>query len=173
MYYNESTGSYCNDFMEHIIDTGFRTDVPYKIDKQKYDEILRKYNNGSRFKDSDVVTFSMDYSFHHFDKGEDGETPYLYSFFAWPENPSDGSGDFYDCILFEDYKYDNKQKEAYENFVRELMTSVIGVDIPTAIIEKEKLEVELKNKLNEIIEFETIIKLAEIKNGERTKDKVE
>ena len=42
MYYNPGTGSYCNDFMEHIADTKFRTNVPYKIDKQKYDEILRK-----------------------------------------------------------------------------------------------------------------------------------
>ena len=173
MYYNPGTGNYCNDFMEHIIDTEFRTDVPYKIDKEKYNEILLKYNECSRFKDSDVVTFSMDYSFHHCGEGEDGETPYLYGFFVWPENPSDESGDFYDCILFEDYKYDNKQKEAYENFVRELMTSVIGVDIPTATREKEKLADEFKKKHNDLIEFETIIKLAEIKNGERTKDKVE
>lgn len=173
MYYNPGTGSYCNDFMEHIANTELRTNVPYKIDKAMYDNILKKYNENSRFKTTDVVTFSMDYSFHHFDKGEDGETPYLYSFFAWPENPSDGSGDFYDCILFEDYKYDNKQKEAYENFVRELMTSVIGVDIPTAMKEKEKLDAELKKKHNDFIEFETIIKLAEIKNGERAKDKVE
>jgi len=172
MYYNESTGSYCNDFMEHIADTELRTDVPYKIDKQKYDEILLKYKNGSRFKTTDVVTFSMDYTFHDSSEGEDGETPYLYGFFVWPENPSDGSGDFYDCILFEELNFSN-HKEAYENFVRELMTSVIGVDIPTATKEKEKLAAELKKKLDDFSEFEAIIKLAEIKNGERTKDKVE
>lgn len=160
MYYNESTGSYCNDFMEHIANTELRTNVPYKIDKQKYDEILRKYNNGSRFKNSDVVTFSMDYTFHHSSKGEDGETPYLYGFFAWPENTPDGSDDFYDCILFEDYKYDNKHREAYENFVRDLMTSVIGVDIPTAMAEKQELSAELKKKMHELAEFETVIKLA-------------
>jgi hypothetical protein len=172
MYYNPGTGSYCNDFMEHIADTEFRTDVPYKIDKQKYDEILRKYNEGTRFHDSDVVTFSMDYSFHGSSEGEDGETPYMYGFFAFPEK-AEGSKDFYDCILFHDYEYDNKHKEAYENFVRELMGSVIGVDIPTATREKEKLAAELKKNLDDFTEFEAIIKLAEIKNGERTKDKVE
>lgn len=172
MYYNPGTGSYCNDFMEHIVDTEFRTDVPYKIDKQKYNEILLNYNECSRFKDSDVVTFSMDYCFHDSSEGEDGETPYMYGFFVFPEKP-EGSEDFYDCILFHDYDYDYKHKEVYENFVRELMSSVIGVDIPTATKEKEKLEDELKKKLDEVTEFESIIKLAEIKNGERTKDKVE
>ena len=172
MYYNPGTDSYCNDFMEHIVDTEFRTDVPYKIDKQKYNEILLKYNESTRFHDSDVVTFSMDYNFHDCSDGKDGETPYMYGFFIFPEHV-DGSDDFYDCILFRDYYYDNKHKEAYENFVRELMSSVIGVDIPTATKEKEKLDAELKKKLDDVTEFEAIIKLAEIKNGERTKDKVE
>jgi hypothetical protein len=163
MYYNPGTGSYCNDFMEHIADTEFRTDVPYKIDKQKYDEILRKYNEGTRFHDSDVVTFSMDYTFHESSEGEDGETPYMYGFFAFPEKP-EGSEDFFDCILFHDYEYDNKHKEAYENFVRELMGSVIGVDIPTATKEKEKLAAELKKNLDDFTEFEAIIKQATSKN---------
>lgn len=163
MYYNPGTGSYCNDFMEHIADTEFRTNVPYKIDKQKYDEILRKYNESTRFHDSDVVTFSMDYNFHENSEGEDGETPYMYAFFAFPEKP-EGSEDFYDCILFHDYEYDNKHKEAYENFVRELMGSVIGVDIPTATKEKEKLAAELKKNLDDFTEFEAIIKLANNKD---------
>lgn len=171
MYYNPGTGSYCNDFMEHIVDTEFRTDVPYKIDKQKYNEILLKHNEGSRFKDSDVVTFSFDYSFHSCSEGEDGETPYMYGFFAFPEK-QEGSDDFYDCILFDDYKYENP-KQAFEDFVKELMTAVIGVDIHAATREKEKLAAELKKKRDDFTEFETIINLTEIKNGERTEDKVE
>lgn len=163
MYYNESTGSYCNDFMEHIADTELRTDVPYKIDKQKYDEILLKYKNGSRFKTTDVVTFSMDYSFHHCNKGEDGETPYLYGFFVWPENPSDGSGDFYDCILFEELNFSD-HKEAYENFIKELTACIIGVDVPTAVAKKQELSAALKKKVQELAEFEAIIKLANNKN---------
>lgn len=163
MYYNPGTGSYCNGFMEHIVDTEFRTDVPYKIDKEKYDEILRKYNESTRFHDSDVVTFSMDYCFHDSSKGEDGETPYMYGFFVFPEKPK-GSKDFYDCILFHDYRYSNKHKEAYENFVRELMTSVIGVDIPTATREKDKLDAEIKKQINDFTEFEAIIKLAKNKD---------
>ena len=162
MYYNPGTGSYCNDFMEHIIDTEFRTDVPYKIDKEKYNDILLKYNECSRFKDSDVVTFSMDYSFHNSSEGEDGETPYMYAFFAFPEKP-EGSEDFYDCILFQDYVYDDPKK-SYEDFVKELMSSVIGVDIPTATKEKEKLAAELKKKLDDFNEFEAIIKEATSKN---------
>lgn len=159
MYYNPGTGSYCNDFMEHIADTELRTDVPYKLDKEKYDEILRKYNESTRFHDSDIVTFSMDYSFRGSSDGEDGETPYMYGFFIFPEHV-DGSDDFYDCILFRDYYYDNKHKEAYENFIKELTACIIGVDIPTAMVKKQELSAELKKKLDELVEFETIIKLA-------------
>lgn len=162
MYYNPGTGSYCNDFMEHIVDTEFRTDVPYKIDKQKYNEILRKYNESTRFKDTDVVTFSMDYSFHSCDEGEDGETPYMYGFFTFPEK-QEGSDDFYDCMLFDDYKYENP-KQAFEDFVKELMTAVIGVDIHAATREKEKLAAELKKKHDDFTEFETIINLANNKD---------
>lgn len=159
MYYNESTGSYCNDFMEHIGDTGLRTNVPYKIDKQKYDEILGKYNESTRFHDSDVVIFSMNYNFHDSSEGEDGDTPYMYAFFAFPEKP-EGSEDFYDCILFHDYEYDNKHKEAYENFIKELTACIIGVDVPTAMAKKQELSAEIKKKLDELVEFETVIKLA-------------
>lgn len=162
MYYNPGTGSYCNDFMEHIAGTEIRTDVPYKIDKQKYDEILRKYNNGTRFHDSDVVTFSMDYRFHDSCEGEDGETPYVYVFFAFPEKP-EGSEDFYDCILFHDYEYEN-HKQAYEDFAKDVFTSVIGVDIPTATKEKQKLADELQKKRDDFTEFELIIKQATSKN---------
>ena len=95
----------------------------------------------------------------------------MYAFFAFPEKP-EGSKDFYDCILFEELNFSN-HKEAYENFVRELMSSVIGVDVPTAVAKKQELSAALKKKLQELVEFEAIIKLAEIKNGERTKDKVE
>lgn len=171
MYYNPGTGSYCNDFMEHIIDTEFRTDVPYKIDKEKYNEILLKYNEISRFKTTDVVTFSMDYNFSSSSKGEDGESPYMYSFFVWPKNTPDGSDDFYDgsddfydCILFDDDKYDDKHKEAYENFIKELTACIIGVDVPTAMVKKQELSTELKKKLDELIEFEAIINLATKEN---------
>lgn len=159
MYYNCGTGNYCNDFMEPIADTGLKTDVPYKIDKHRYNDILLKYNEMTRFKDSDVVTFSMDYSFHGSSTGEDGETPYMYGFFVFPEHTKE-SEDFYDCILFHDYDYDNNHKEAYENFVRELTACIIGVDVPTAMAKKQELSTALKKKLDELIEFEAIINLA-------------
>ena len=164
MYYNPGTGSYCNDFMEHIANTELRTDVPYKIDKEKYNEILLKYNEISRFKTTDVVTFSMDYNFRNSSKGEDGESPYMYSLFVWPKNTPDDDDDFYDCILFDDDKYDDKHKEAYENFIKELTACIIGVDVPTAMAKKQELLTALKKELDELIEFEAIINLATKEN---------
>lgn len=160
MYYNESTGSYCNDFMEPLVDTGFLTDVPYKINKEKYNELLKKYNETSRFNDTDVVTFSTDYTYTDFNVEEENTTPYMYGFFVWSKNSPEGSSDFYDCMLFEDHKYDNKHKEAYENFIKEVTACIIGVDIPTAMAKKQELSAELKKKTDELAEFETVIKLA-------------
>lgn len=63
-------------------------------------------------------------------------------------------------MLFIDYKYDNKHKEAYENFIKELTSCIIGVDVPTAMAMKQELSAALKKKMDELIEFETIINLA-------------
>lgn len=82
MYYNESTGSYCNDFMEPLVDTGFLTNVPYKINKEKYNEVLKRYNETSRFNETDVVTFSTEYTYRDFNVEEENTTPYMYGFFV-------------------------------------------------------------------------------------------
>jgi hypothetical protein len=62
-------------------------------------------------------------------------------------------------MLFDDYMYDNKHKEVYENFIKELTACVIGVDIPTAIAKKQELSAALKKKMDELAEFEAIINL--------------
>ena len=62
MEYSEATGNYQTEFLEQILDTQFRYGVPYKIDKEKYDKVLEKYGEKTRFKDTDVVKFHSDYS---------------------------------------------------------------------------------------------------------------
>ena len=121
MTYNSSTDSFQNDRFEKILNTNFRYDIPYKINKDKYSEILKEHKQKQRIVDADVVIFCCDYT-----ENEKGDK-LSYTFFAWPENSPENSEDHYDCFQFYHYKYDN-QKEAYESFVHELLKCVIGVD---------------------------------------------
>lgn len=126
MTYNPATDSYQNDIFEKILDTDFRCNIPYKINKEKYSEILKEHNQQQRIIDADVVIFCYDYT--ESKKWEsDDKVDLSYSFFAWPKNSPENSEDYYDCFLFWHYDYEN-QKEAYENFVHELLKCVIGVD---------------------------------------------
>lgn len=125
MTYNSSTDSFQNDRFEKILDTNFRYDIPYKINKEKYSEILKEHNQQQRIIDADVVIFRCDYSEN--EKWGNDELELSYTFYAWPENSPENSKDYYDCFQFYHYNYDN-QKEAYENFVHELLKCVIGVD---------------------------------------------
>ena len=61
------------------------------------------------------------------DDEEEGNI-YHYAFFAWPQNSPEGSDDFYECSLFQDYTYDNKHKEVFEEFVREMLKCIIEPD---------------------------------------------
>ena len=152
MYYNPGTGSYETDFLEPILDTAFRCNVPYKIDREKYQEILEKYKQDMRIVDADVVSFNYDYSKH-----DDGEI-WLYAFYAYPKNSPEGSEDFYDCFLFDDSRCNGKNtEEEYQKFVRELMGCVIGVDIPTATnLRNEKVK-QVCQSLKELDEIVNII----------------
>ena len=152
MEYFEGTGSYEAEFLEQILDTRFRYGVPYKIDKKKWDEILEKYGEKTRFNDADVVKFHSDYSLSDY---RDGKL-YSYAFFAWPQNSPEGSDDFYECILFSDYKYNDKHKEAYENFIHEIVKCIICVDqysLEKLIAEKKE---EQKRITCEIAELRTL-----------------
>ena len=120
MTYYEETGSYQNDPFESILDTGFRYDVPYRIDRKKYEDLLRSYDTNARIVDADVVMFRAEYYEH-------GEGERNYAFFAWPGNSPEGSHDFYDCILLPDYKYADTEA-MFEKLARGMMECVIEPD---------------------------------------------
>ena len=68
MIYSESTDSYQSEFLEPILDTNFKYGVPYKIDREIYENAFKKFNKDIRIKDADVVVFHADYN-----KDEDDE----------------------------------------------------------------------------------------------------
>ena len=138
MTYSEATGSYEAGFLENILDTAFKYGIPYIIDREKYETVMREFNKEVRIKDANVVVFHADYNKDE----EDDRGIYSYAFFVWPKNGPYGSEDFYDCSQFWDYAYDNKHKEKFEKFVRAILGSVVGVDEPhlLALIEKKNAE---------------------------------
>lgn len=120
MTYSNATGSYQNDFLEPILDTEYKYDVPYKVDKDKYGEVLKKHNNVQLIKDADVLTFRCDC----YGDDEDG---YSWVFFAWPENSPEGSKDHYECVQFLRLNYKDT-KGNFDAFVRDILECVIGPD---------------------------------------------
>ena len=134
MAYSSVTGSYQADFLENILGTVYKYGVPYIIDREKYEAVMRRFNKEVRIKDANVVVFHSDYN-----KTEDD---YSYAFFAWPKNSPEGSEDFYDCSQFWDYDYDYKHKEKFEEFVHAILGSVVGVDKQRllALIEEKNAE---------------------------------
>ena len=50
MKYNSATDSYENEFLESILDTNFKYGVPYKIDREKYENAFKKFNKNSTIK---------------------------------------------------------------------------------------------------------------------------
>lgn len=130
MYYNNATDSYDNDFLEQIFDTGIYCNIPYKIDRKKYNKILKKYNQDTKIIDADVVEFCYDYSIE-----KDDDNPWLYCFFAFPKNSPEESNDHYDCFQFDNNECKNKNIfEKYKKFVCELMKCVKDVDLTNTII---------------------------------------
>ena len=138
MTYSSATGSYEADFLESILGTIYKYGVPYIIDKEKYEAVMRGFNKEVRIKDANVVVFHADYNKDE----EDDRGIYSYAFFAWPKNSPEGSEDFYDCSQFWDYDYDYKHKEKFEEFVHAILGSVVGVDKPRllTLIEEKNAE---------------------------------
>lgn len=148
MTYSDATGCYQADFLENILDTDYLYGVPYKIDRGKYESVIREFHKGIRIKDADVVVFHAECN-----KDEDEPGRGSYSFFVWNENSPEGSEDSYDCFQFWDYYYDYKHKEKFEEFVHELLKCVVGVDqeyLKNKIKEQEK-EREIITKNIEIL----------------------
>ena len=125
MTYSDGTGSYEADFLENILDTDYLYGVPYKIDREKYESVIKEFHKDMRIKDADVVVFHAQCNK---DKEDPGRGTYSYTLYAWPKNSPKNSDDFYDCFQFWDDFYDYKHKEKFEEFVHELLKSVACVD---------------------------------------------
>lgn len=138
MTYSEATGSYEAEFLENILDTVYKYGVPYIIDREKYEVVMKEFGKEVRIKDANVVVFHADYNKDE----EEGRGIYSYAFFAWPKNSPEGSEDFYDCSQFWDYDYDYKHKEEFEVFVYAVLSCVVGVDKPylLALIDEKNAE---------------------------------
>lgn len=152
MYYNEGTGCYCNDYLEQILDTPFRFQVPYNIDKEKYNAVLDKYGEKTRVPDATVLEFSM-----HNDKDEDDELNSGYAFFAFPKNSPEDSNDFYECVQFRAYKYEGKQKEAFETFLREILACVTGPSYKHILQDKAEIYNNINKEKEQIAILDKII----------------
>lgn len=138
MIYEPGTGSYEAEFLENILDTAYKYGVPYIIDREKYEAVMKEFEKEVRIKDANVVVFHADYNKDE----EEDRGIYSYAFFAWPKNSPDGSEDFYDCSQFWDYDYNYKHKEKFEEFAHAILSSVVGVDKPhlLALIEEKNAE---------------------------------
>lgn len=153
MTYDPSTGSYQADFLENILDTAYKYGVPYTIDREKYESVMKEFEKEVRIKDANVVVFHADYNKDE----EENRGIYSYAFFAWPKNSPEGSEDFYDCSQFWDYDYNYKHKEKFEEFVHAILESVVGVDVPTVMnLRSEKIK-ELSLAFKELNELDNII----------------
>lgn len=139
MHYEPGTGSYQNDFLEKILDTDFFFDFPYRIHKERYNNILEKYHQEGRFSDADVVQFHCDYNLEN----DDDETSKIRhrSFFVWPQNSPNGSKDFYDVFLFGFYI--GLTIDEYEKFVHDILDCIICVDIDHAKELKDDLRKQM------------------------------
>ena len=125
MYYNEATGCNVNNRFEKILGTEFRFDVPYAIDKEKYVETLKTVGEGCRIPDATVVSFAM-----HHNSDDDGDTKRDgYTLFVSPCNSPEGSKDFYDCIQFNYYRYEGRQKDEFELFTRQILACITGPSV--------------------------------------------
>lgn len=150
MYYNDATNSYVSDYLENILDTKYKCDIPYKIDKEKYKNILEKYRIKPRIIDADVVTFNLDYY-----NNEDGEFRNK-TLFAWPKNSPKNSEDFYECCQFDDYS-DKTNVKNFKNFVHEFLDCIIGIDFEYSKKEMEKLLTDMKKLTYNYIEIANLI----------------
>ena len=135
MKYNSATDRHESEFLEPILDTNFKYGVPYKINREIYENAFKKFNKNSSIKHAikhaDVVVFHA-----HYDEDYGS-----YTFFAFPKN----SPEDYDCAQF--YDYDDKHKESFENFthfVDAVLESVISADKKYG----EKLIAELKQEID-------------------------
>lgn len=79
MKYNNATDRYESEFLEPILDTNFKYGVPYKINREIYENAFKQFNKNSSIKHAikhaDVVVFHA-----HYDEDYGS-----YTFFAFPK----------------------------------------------------------------------------------------
>ena len=153
MKYNSATDSYENEFLEPILDTNFKYGVPYKIDREVYENAFKKFNKDIRIKDADVVVFHADYTYYSNKEGG----VYSYTFYTWPKNSPEESEDFYDCAQFYGCDYGNKCKETFEDFVHAVLESIIEVDKVHCKNLINRLQEEVDSKMKNIELLKNII----------------
>ena len=152
MHYNSEIGSYTNDMLEQILGTNFYFNVPYQINKQRYNVVLEKYGKKSRISDATVVDFGMD-----MDKEEDEDINTCgYTLFVFPKNSPSESNDFYDCIQFRDYKYNNT-KESFEAFLKEILTSIVAPSIEYINKAKGQIYANMAEEIKHLAKLDSII----------------
>ena len=147
MKYNSATDRYESEFLESILDANFKYGVPYKINREIYENAFKKFNKDIRIKDADVVVFRA-----HYDEYYDS-----YTFYTWPKNSPEESEDFYDCAQFYGCDYGNKCKETFEDFVHAVLESVIEVDKVHCKNLINRLQEEVDSKMKNIELLKNII----------------
>lgn len=147
MYYNSATGDVHNDFMEPLIPEikDCYTDVPYKINKEKYFELFEKevakrniITNRLK-KNLDVVQFTFGITI------DDKEKPTARSLFVWPKNLKT-----YDVFIFHSDFNENFLKD-YDEFTKELVKTIEGID-DKYLFKLIKAKTVERNRLNKDIE---------------------
>lgn len=154
MHYNSGMGEYTNDYMEPILGTSYLTDVPYKIDKEKYNKIVSKLEkeekyiiSGGRFNDADVVSFHLG---AYYDDEYVKEILKSKSLTIFPKNSPKNSKDFYDCFQVWYDSCDNVEEE-YESIVNAILDTIIGPDeacVEKLIDEMTAKKADLDNNIN-------------------------
>jgi len=155
MYYDESIGSFTNDFLEKIENTDFYYNVPYKIDKEKYGIVARRRGlKTTGIESANVVSFSADYGID-----EDAAGKMIRrSFFVWPKNSADGSDDWHDVFFFGYCSGMDIPIDEYENVVMEILGCVTGIDIDCSAELLGRLLDKLDKTVKEIQTLREIIK---------------
>ena len=153
MKYNSATDSYESKFLEPILDTNFKYGVPYKIDREVYENAFKKFNKDIRIKDADVVVFHVGYTCNSDKEGG----VYSYTFYTQPKNSPEESEDFYDCAQFYGCDYGNKCKETFEDFVHAVLESVIEVDKVHCKNLINRLQEEIDTKMKNIESLKNLI----------------
>ena len=152
MYYDEVTGDFHNEDFEQILDTEFRFDIPYLINKEKYENTLRKYNINPRVKDADIVVFNSTCT------KDDDSNEKTYTFFAFPRNSPEGSDDFYECIQFGDWFEEKGRPYSMHNqFITELISCISGPSQMYCYELKKSIMKDIKQDLEHIELIDNII----------------